>query len=98
MLELEDMDWTNDENQQLKKLISNDDDESVDCEIEGHIYMMIKMMKKKHRIVSIDMHFQSLGAKNFTLDVNTGHNVEELIDQVNELRKVLHFYQSSLRV
>ena len=45
---LTEMDWTSDENKQLKQLITSEDDENVDCEIEGELYIMIKMMKKKN--------------------------------------------------
>ena len=48
--ELMEMDWTSDENKQLKKLISSDDATSVDCEIEGQLYVMIKIMKQKQQV------------------------------------------------
>merc|ERR1712147_128053 len=44
---LEQMDWSADESRRLMKLINNDENENVECEIEGQIYVMIKMMKKK---------------------------------------------------
>ena len=41
------MDWKTDENKQLKQLITTEeDDESVNREIEGQMYVMIKTMKK----------------------------------------------------
>lgn len=41
------MDWTNNENKLLQEIICKDETENADLEIEGQLFIMIKLIKRK---------------------------------------------------
>ena len=78
-----------------------DDEYMEDEEILGMVYAMISKMKKSSIVkdtqtrssqpksVRIDFHCKDYQMKTFTMEINTNQTVDQVIMQINAVRKVI---------